>query len=270
MKGDKTVQGRAGDDIIITGASGDYINPGEGNDYVNSGIGEVVDVNDSWASRDDVNFHSVSYDRVEVEKVTLWTSMTLKLATLWKQMVKWSISGYTGEAAIGSDLWETFSGSTPTDYTQQSGFLVTDTLPSSESGSIGTNLIVGVDSIGFSDEYLDVKPFSDTWSFTDWFTGETISESFQKGTPFADIGADALTGGTGSDTLEGKAGTDAIFGGDGGDRLNGGKGNDVLDGGADGSSGDEWRDSDRAEYNGIEERYSIYQVKVDASAIRDQ
>ena len=244
------MQGRAGDDIIITGASGDYINPGEGNDYVNSGIGEVVDVNDSWASRDDVNFHSVSYDRVEVEKVTLWVNTETGYAL--ETNGKWSLSGYNGEAAIGSDLWETYTGSDPVGYTPQSGFLVTDTLPSSESGSIGTNLIVGVDSIGFSDEYLDVKPFSDTWSFTDWFTGETISESFQKGTPFADIGADALTGGTGSDTLEGKAGTDAIFGGVGGDRLNGGKGNDVLDGGADGSSGDEWRDSDRAEYNGIE------------------
>ena len=77
-----------------------------------------------------------------------------------------------------------------------------------------------------------------------------------------------MVGGTGSDTLEGKAGADAIFGGAGGDRLNGGKGNDVLDGGENGSSGDEWRDSDRAEYNGIEARYNVYQVKVDASALR--
>ena len=53
-------------------------------------------------------------------------------------------------------------------------------MPSSEAGSIGTNLIVGVDAIGFSDEYLDVKPFSDTWSWTDWFTGETIEESFKR------------------------------------------------------------------------------------------
>ena len=59
-EGRQDVQGRAGDDIIITGASGDYINPGEGNDYVNSGVGETVDANDSWAARDDVNFHSVS------------------------------------------------------------------------------------------------------------------------------------------------------------------------------------------------------------------
>ena len=161
------------------------------------------------------------------------------------------MSGYAGEAALGSDLWETYTGTDPSGYTQQSGFLVTDTLPSSESGSIGTNLIVGVDAIGFSDEYLDVKPFSDTWSWTDWFTGEEISESFQKGTPFADIGTDSLVGGSGSDTLEGKAGDDAVFGGAGGDRLNGGKGNDILDGGENGSTGDDWRDSDRAEYNGI-------------------
>jgi Ca2+-binding RTX toxin-like protein len=266
-EGRQSVNASGGDDIIITGASGDYINPGAGNDYVNSGIGEAVDANDSWASRDDVNFHSVSYSRVEVERVNLWVEDTTGRA-LTTSDGKWSISGYTGEAAIGSDLWEEYSGSTPTGYTQQSGFLVTDTLPGTEAGSVGTNLIVGVDALGFSDENLDVKPFADTWSWTDWYTGETISESFQKGTPFADIGDDSLVGGSGSDTLEGKAGSDAIFGGAGGDRLNGGKGNDVLDGGENGSTGDDWRDSDRAEYNGIEARYNIYQVKVDASAIR--
>ncbi|MDC0162280.1 hypothetical protein OAI87_01620, partial [Paracoccaceae bacterium] len=92
-EGRQDVQGRAGDDIIITGASGDYINPGEGNDYVNSGVGETVDANDSWASRDDVNFHSVSYARVEVEKVTLWTNDTTGRA-LETADGKWSLSGY--------------------------------------------------------------------------------------------------------------------------------------------------------------------------------
>ena len=51
---------------------------------------------------------------------------------------------------------------------------------------MGLNVLVDVEAIGFSDDFLDIKPFSDTWEFTDWFTGETIKESFQEGTPFDD------------------------------------------------------------------------------------
>ena len=165
-------------------------------------------------------------------------------------------------------MWATYGSEDTTGYTLTSGYLVTDTLPESETGSIGTNLLVGVDAISFADEYLDVAPRSDTWSWTDWFTNETITESFKQGTPFSDSGSDALEGGSGQDTLEGRAGDDALFGLGGGDRLNGGKGNDVLDGGDNGSTGDMWRDNDRVQYNGIEERFTIYQVKVDADAIR--
>ena len=84
-------------------------------------------------------------------------------------------------------------------------FLVTDTLPGTEKGSIGLNVLVDVEAIGFSDDFLEVKPFSDTWEFTDWFTGETITESFKEGTTFDDTD---LNGGSGTDTLSGNAGND--------------------------------------------------------------
>ena len=113
-------------------------------------------------------------------------------------------------------------------YTWMDAFLVTDTLPGTEKGSIGLNVLVDVEAIGFSDDFLEVKPFSDTWEFTDWFTGETITESFKEGTPFDDTD---LNGGSGTDTLSGNAGNDVLDGAGGGDRLKGGKGHDILKGG---------------------------------------
>ena len=132
--------------------------------------------------------------------------------------------------------------------------LVTDTLPISETGSIGINVLVDVEGIGFSDEFLDVKPSSSEW--TDY---EGNVQKFEEGTPFADT----ISGAAGSDTLSGNAGNDSLSGGGGGDRLKGGKGHDILDGGANGTSGDIWRDSDVAEYSGIQGRYAIFKVAVD-------
>ena len=113
-----------------------------------------------------------------------------------------------------------------------------------------------------SDQYIEVQGRVNEWSWTDWMTGETITEKSVEGTLFSEN----LDGAVGTDSLSGRGGDDIIRGFEGGDRLRGGTGNDLLDGGADGTSGDAWRDSDTAEYNGIEARYSIYQVKVAASA----
>ena len=63
--------------------------------------------------------------------------------------------------------------------------------------------------------YQEKKAFK----FTDWMTGETIEETFEEGTPFADT----MTGGSGNDILANK-GNDLLKGAAGGDRLKGGKG----------------------------------------------
>ena len=163
-----------------------------------------------------------------------------------------------------NDIVTVFDNTTrfSSDYTWTDAFLVTDTLAMSEKGSIGVNVLVGVEAIGFSDEILDVLPTTDTWSWEDW-NGNTITESNKKGTPFDDT----MTGGSGTDILNGGAGHDKLSSAAGGDRLKGGKGNDILDGGADGTSGESWRDLDIAEYNGIEKQYDIYQVKVNSSSL---
>ena len=139
------------------------------------------------------------------------------------------------------------------------GCLWSQTLASTEKGSIGLNVLVDVEAIGFSDDFLEVKPFSDTWEFTDWFTGETITESFKEGTPFDDTD---LNGGSGTDTLSGNAGNDILDGVMGvaiASKVV--KDIDILKGGANGTSGDAWRDLDMAEYNGIEARYKVFTVK---------
>ena len=128
--------------------------------------------------------------------------------------------------------------------------LVTDTLPISETGSIGINVLVDVEGIGFSDEFLDVKPISE---WTDYegnvqkFEGypvqirlveqvdRILSQEMQETTPY--LAAEVRP-------------------------IKGGKGHDILDGGANGTSGDIWRDSDVAEYSD-QGRYAIFKVAVD-------
>jgi Ca2+-binding RTX toxin-like protein len=170
---------------------------------------------------------------------------------------QWEVYGYDGDAALTSSAVDFKTTVAPVEATK--AYLVTDT----KVGGIGTNLLVGIEAIGFSDQYVEVQGRENTWSWTDW-TGQTITEKSIEGTLFSE----ELLGGTGTDSLSGRGGDDVIRGFGGGDRLRGGTGNDLIDGGADGTSGDAWRDSDTAEYNGIEDRYTIYQVKVaDTSSI---
>jgi hypothetical protein len=251
--GDTYIEARGGDDIILAGDGADNINAGGGNDFVNGGDNGAVD-DYGWGGRDEVQFKEATYARVEVEgvKIVLESDGTAKLA----DDGSWKVYEYSGDEALNSSAVTVMTEAAPDDAVD--AYLITDTLPSDETGSVGTNLIVNVEAIGFSDQFLDLQSTTSTWEWTDWYTGETFSESYQRGTPFADT----ITGGNGTDTLEGEAGNDYLSAGAGGDRLRGGVGDDLIDGGADGTSGDSWRDMDVAEYGGIEARYTVYTVKV--------
>ena len=252
--GDTYIEAKGGDDIILAGDGADNINAGGGNDFVNGGDNGAVD-DYGWGGRDEVQFREATYARVEIEgvKVVLLADGTATLDSAGR----WVIYEYSGDEALNSTAVSFSDDATPGDAV--AAYLVTDTLPSDETGSVGTNLVVNVEAIGFSDEYLDLESTNSTWEWTDWYTGETFSESYQRGTPFSDT----ITGGTGTDTLEGEAGNDYMSSGAGGDRLRGGVGDDLIDGGANGSSGDPWRDMDVAEYGGIEARYTVYTIKVE-------
>jgi hypothetical protein len=252
----------AGNDIIVAGGGGDSISSGSGNDYINgqSNVSQFTTDGyaDEWGSRDEAVFWDTAFNQVEVTEVSVFVNNVTGLAQ--ENSGQWLVYGYTGDAALTSDAVEIKTDATPATingYTQSKAFLVTDT----KSGGIGTNLLVGIESIGFQDQYLEMQGRTNEWSWTDWMTGETITEKSVEGTLFSEL----LTGGNGTDSLSGKGGDDILRGYEGGDRLRGGTGNDVLDGGADGTSGDAWRDSDTVEYNGIEARYTIYQVKVAAN-----
>jgi Ca2+-binding RTX toxin-like protein len=251
--GDTYIEAKGGDDIILAGDGADNINAGGGNDFVNGGANGAVD-DYGWGGRDEVQFREATYARVEVEgvKIVLESDGTAKLA----DDGSWKVYEYSGDEALNSSAVTVMTEVAPDDAVD--AYLITDTLPSDETGSVGTNLIVNVEAIGFSDQFMDLQSTTSTWEWTDWYTGETFSESYQRGTPFADT----ITGGNGTDTLEGEAGNDYLSAGAGGDRLRGGVGDDLIDGGADGTSGDSWRDMDVAEYGGIEARYTVYTVKV--------
>ena len=249
------IESGAGNDIIIAGGGGDSINPGAGNDFVNGQSHESQYLNDDWGSRDEVTFWGTSYSQVELEEVSVVLDSEGMAVT--NSEGQWEIYGYDGDAALTSSAVDFKATAAPVEAIK--AYLVTDT----KVGGIGTNLLVDIEAIGFSDQYIEVQGRENTWSWTDW-TGQTITEKSIEGTLFSE----ELLGGTGTDSLSGRGGDDVIRGFGGGDRLRGGTGNDLIDGGADGTSGDAWRDSDTAEYNGIEDRYTIYQVKVaDTSSI---
>ena len=251
--GDTYIEAKGGDDIILAGDGADNINAGGGNDFVNGGDNGAVDAY-GWGGRDEVQFREASYARVEVEgvKIVLASDGTATLDSDGR----WVVYEYSGDEALNSKAVSFSTDATPDDAVD--AYLITDTLPSDETGSVGTNLVVNVEAIGFSDQFLELESTNSTSSWTDWYTGETFSESYQRGTPFADT----MTGGTGADTLEGAAGNDYLSSGAGGDRLRGGVGDDLIDGGSNGTSGDPWRDIDVAEYGGIEARYTVYAIKV--------
>ena len=253
IKANTWIDSGAGDDIIIAGGGGDSINPGAGNDFVNGQSNVSQYDYDDWGSRDEVTFWNTSYSQVELEEVSVVVDSAGMAAT--NANGQWEIYGYDGDAALTSDAVDLKSIAAPGGATK--AYLVTDT----KAGGIGTNLLVGIEAIGFSDQYIEVQGRENTWSWTDW-TGQTITEKSIEGTLFSED----LDGAAGTDSLSGRGGDDVIRGFEGGDRLRGGTGNDLIDGGADGTSGDAWRDSDTAEYNGIEDRYTIYQVKVAADA----
>ncbi len=260
-----------GDDVIVSDANlvattekpygaQDDINPGGGNDFVNAGANGEVD-QWGWGGEDTVSFWDLPFSRAEVLSVTTYLNDDGTPKT--DADGRWLVAGYTGEAALDSS--KVNLAPTANDYESASAvsaMLVSDTLPSSVSGSAGVNLLVGVERISFQDQSVDLSPKTNTWSYFDFGLGEMVEETHVEGTAFDDTGSTAIVGGLGNDNLNGGGGNDSVIGGGGGDRLRGGTGSDVLNGQEDGTSGDPWRDMDVAEYRGVEERFTVQQVKV--------
>ncbi len=145
----------------------------------------------------------------------------------------------------------------------QDWLLVSDSLASDDPQSLGTDHLMGIESLSFNDKWVDVAVRTNAW--TDMQGVKTVNS---EGTVFGDkiIGSTSVstTGQTidNRDSMRGNAGNDILLGGGNGDDLQGGEGDDVIDGGANGTSGNTWQDQDRASYNGDASRYTISKLGV--------
>lgn len=179
------------------------------------------------------------------------------------------INGYQrGDVAHFNGNFDRFEVSTTT-YQGAPAIQVRDLLGASDPASLGTDILVGVESLAFSDRWADVSVRR--WSWTD---GQGITNASAEGTAFGDdISGDRLADGSASltatrDFLRGNDGNDVLRGGGNGDNLVGSGGNDVLDGGGNGSSGNSWQDQDSAQFSGNIARYSLHPVSVSASGVQ--
>ena len=244
--GRNDIIGGAGNDNLVGGPSGDWIRPGSGHDFVDGSVSQVSGdeyLND-WETRNEVNFEAPS-DRVTITSV----------------YVGLDGDGFAIRNADGS--FKTFASATEvTDGTATMAYYVVDDLPVDADGSIGTNILINVDAIGFDDDWFELSGRREE---RDWDGDGVIDEVFSEGTPFDD----EIEGSTGNDYMNAREGDDHLTGLGGGDNLRGGLGNDVIDGGANGNTGDPWRDLDTAEYNGIEGRYEISDALIDVDVDED-
>ncbi|TRZ56060.1 MAG: hypothetical protein D4S02_16520, partial [Rhodocyclaceae bacterium] len=157
---------------------------------------------------------------------------------------------------------------TPTTYDGQDALQVRDLLPSDDPGSLGTDILVGIETLAFNDRWVDVAVRR--WEWTDW---QGVVNANAEGTTFDDViygdrNADGSAAASPSrDYMRGNVGNDVLIGGGNGDNLTGGEGHDVLDGGANGTSGDAWQDQDVATFMGNMDRYGIQAVTISNGVI---
>ncbi|NBX55083.1 MAG: hypothetical protein EBT70_08480 [Betaproteobacteria bacterium] len=219
------MSGGASNDTLMGGAGGDDMEGGAGDDLI---LGGDNGATDQWGNvRGDSARYNAPFERFTVSTV----------------MVDLDGNGTKETTAIQ----------------------VQDSLPSEDPSSLGTDTLVGVEGISFSNRWVDMN--IGRWEWTD-DRGQTTSNV--SGTLFGDILSgdvrkDGVTQALGqSDNLHGNGGNDVLLGLGGGDQLNGGGGNDVLDGGANGTSGDAWRDLDQARFSGKQSQYTVSNVTINA------
>ena len=207
-EGNDWISGNAGNDTLLGGAGGDNLEGGAGNDVLVGGDNGI----NSWQT--DTARYNASIDRFTVESV-------------------WVDSSY---AVVNSG-----SGAT-------AAYRVTDILPATDSASLGTDILAGIENLSFSDRWVSLAV--NRWS---WSDGQGNTYVNAEGTIFNDtITEDVINS---HDYMNGKEGNDLLRGGGNGDTLRGGSGNDVIDGGANGTTGQGWQDQDVAEFSGPKGRY---------------
>ncbi|MGY8984805.1 MAG: hypothetical protein ACKVHG_09495, partial [Sphingomonadales bacterium] len=222
---DFVLSGSAGDNEMIGGAGSDYADGGEGADTLDGGAGS--DIVKGGAGND------------IIDGGTNGTETFLDGEGNTQQNSIWSWGDraiYDGKA---SDYTITSTG--------PGSFTVTDT--NTADGDDGTDTLTGIEILQFSDKEKLLVAETGSFSFTDHYTGQTVSEDWAEGTDFADLIAPSEAG---RSFLRGGAGNDIIIGdpasGGGQDHIAGEAGNDFIDGAGRGTSAMPWENDNVAEY----------------------
>jgi Ca2+-binding RTX toxin-like protein len=216
------LSGNAGNDTLIGGAGGDDLEGGAGDDLILGGANGAAD---QWGNaRTDTARYSAPFERFEISSVMV------------------DLDG---------------NGSKETSALQ-----VRDLLPSDDSSSLGTDTLVGVETLSFNNRWVDVGVRRSAWT-----DGMGRVNANAEGTVFDDViyGDRDSSGNPAAaqrDQIRGNAGNDVLIGVGSGDNLQGGEGNDVIDGGANGSTGDAWQDQDQVRFLGNSGQYTIQAIAI--------
>ena len=229
----------SGDDVVISELADlrITIEPGAGDDYL---------------YRDEtINLDTVDYSVTDDSRVALWDyeADRFSINQVWisiDDQTKMPLYRANGDIKT----WD----APGVGLTQ--AFRVADKVSSAVAGYLGEKIVVGFDRISFKSTSVDLTVTSRS---EDWDGDGQIDEYRQEGS----AAGDRLVGqsSTARDRLDGREGDDVLIGGDGGDVLSGGLGDDLLIGGANGTSGNDWQDSDRADY------YELKRSQLDISKV---
>ncbi len=270
--GNDTVNGFAGDDVLIGWTGNDILNGGQGADTLIGGIiNLVLNIGTLGISGFDTASYAGSLDAVQVD---LSETTDLNLSLLGITLALTGVAtGHGGDAEgdtlagitnlIGSahddflggnSLANTLNGGTGDDVLRgwtggdvlNGGAGIDTATYAGSNAGVAIDLATGAAALGHAqgDALVSIENLIGS-SFGDSFRGsdganrlegrdgnDVIDAGAGKDVLIGGNGTDLLTGGTGDDTLKGDAGNDVLSGGDGRDLLVGGEGIDTMAGGA--------------------------------------
>jgi Ca2+-binding RTX toxin-like protein len=211
-----TIDGGAGNDILVGNSGIDVLDGGNGDDLLDGGSG--ADLLNGGSGNDTVSYATRGAGVTADPDGLADDGEALELDTVGTD-VEHLIGGNGNDTLTGSSQDNTLIGNVGNDTLN--GGAGADTL----DGGLGADTMSGgadIDSVSYAGRTNDLSVTLDNIA-NDGEAGESD-----------DVRSDVqnVTGGSGADTLTGSAGSNILSGGDGADTLDGGTGADTLSGGA--------------------------------------
>lgn len=215
-RGADTLQGGAGDDILVSGAGGATLTGGAGQDRFILQEGDRVTIRDFERRADHLDLSDLPSLR-NPDQISL--SSTRTGAILFYNDFEAVITASDRQPLTLEDLW-------PRGFQQPDRVMGAPFIPGVlRSGTPGQDRISG--SAG-GDTIWGGAGNDEIWAVEG---NDQISGGAGNDRAFGSSGSDTIWGGSGADTLGGGVGNDTISGGQGWDELWGAAGNDSLNGG---------------------------------------